>query len=231
MVPPREADPTLPMGLDAVVMEALAARPDERYSSAGAFQAAIEDYAAANRLPLSSRALSECLRELAEVPRPAHASESTVRVDEPGSITAPAIETTTQAVGSRRRPDARRDRTPGPTVIAAGVALAAFVGWIGASAIGSGPSPGKPDPAAAISGTPAGATQPGFPLVLETVQTTAPLRATTPAPVVVAQGPRVIALPIGRASGTHPRPAVPVRRDERHRADFRRSRDDRVEGT
>ncbi|MGZ3459023.1 MAG: serine/threonine protein kinase [Archangium sp.] len=62
--PPSQLDPTLPPGLDALVLQALAPTPEGRFPDCGAFRLAIEDYILQNRLPASNAHLSAYLREL-----------------------------------------------------------------------------------------------------------------------------------------------------------------------
>jgi serine/threonine-protein kinase len=64
VVPPSTLSPTLPEGLDAVVLKALAKDPNDRYPDAGAFRKALEDYALQRAISTSSALLEEFMRGL-----------------------------------------------------------------------------------------------------------------------------------------------------------------------
>ncbi len=64
VVPPSTLTPSLPAGLDALVLKALAKDPKDRYPDAAAFRKALEDYALSNAIPTSSANLEEFMRGL-----------------------------------------------------------------------------------------------------------------------------------------------------------------------
>ncbi|RKH41260.1 serine/threonine protein kinase [Corallococcus sicarius] len=62
--PPSQLNPSLPPGLDDVLLKALAPTPEGRYPDCAAFRLALEDYALNQRLPSSSAHLAAYLRDL-----------------------------------------------------------------------------------------------------------------------------------------------------------------------
>jgi serine/threonine-protein kinase len=55
---PSSVNPDVPPGLDALVLKALEKRRGDRFASCGEFQAALEDFVIAERLPATTRHLS-----------------------------------------------------------------------------------------------------------------------------------------------------------------------------
>lgn len=62
--PPSEVEPSLPKGLDAVVLKSLAKDVKDRYADAGAFRMALEDFAFKNSIPASNAHLVEFMQGL-----------------------------------------------------------------------------------------------------------------------------------------------------------------------
>ncbi len=62
--PPSQVEPSVPPGLDPIVLRALAKRREERYADAAEFRLALEDYALANGIPTSSSHLSAFMQDL-----------------------------------------------------------------------------------------------------------------------------------------------------------------------
>ena len=61
---PSSVEKSSPVGLDAVVMKALARRPEDRYPDAASFRMALEDFALANSIPSSNAHLSAFMKQL-----------------------------------------------------------------------------------------------------------------------------------------------------------------------
>jgi serine/threonine-protein kinase len=61
---PSSVEPSVPAGLDPIVLKALAKDPADRYPDAAAFRMALEDFALANGIPSSSAHLSAFMHEL-----------------------------------------------------------------------------------------------------------------------------------------------------------------------
>ena len=62
--PPSEVEPSLPKGLDAVVLKSLTKDVKDRYADAGAFRMALEDFAFKNSIPASNAHLVEFMQAL-----------------------------------------------------------------------------------------------------------------------------------------------------------------------
>jgi serine/threonine-protein kinase len=61
---PSSVEKSSPLGLDAVVMKALARKPEDRYPDAASFRMALEDFALANSIPSSNAHLSAFMKQL-----------------------------------------------------------------------------------------------------------------------------------------------------------------------
>ncbi|HEU4728049.1 MAG TPA: protein kinase, partial [Kofleriaceae bacterium] len=71
IVRPSRLVPGYPAGLEAIVMKALAVDPAQRYQTAGLLLEAIESFAVAARMPLSTMSLGRFMREMfGDVPEP-----------------------------------------------------------------------------------------------------------------------------------------------------------------
>jgi len=61
---PSSVEPSVPKGLDPIVLKALAKEPQDRFADAAAFRMALEEFALANAIPSSSAHLSAFMQEL-----------------------------------------------------------------------------------------------------------------------------------------------------------------------
>ncbi len=90
---PRQADPAIPAGIDAVTMQALSLAPADRFATAADFADALEDAARADGQAIATpRALSVFLRELA-VHEAAPSGVGSASTSSPGSMPKPAPRT------------------------------------------------------------------------------------------------------------------------------------------
>jgi serine/threonine protein kinase len=62
--PPSQVEPSVPQGLDAVVLRSLAKEPNDRYADAAAFRMALEDFALSQKIPASSAHLVGFMQNL-----------------------------------------------------------------------------------------------------------------------------------------------------------------------
>jgi serine/threonine-protein kinase len=112
VVRPTRVVPGYPPALEAIIMTALASDPSQRYQSAGAVLEAIESFATASHMPMTTMGLGRFMRDMfGDVPEPWLAPASSA----PNQL--PLKESTVSSTDGRGTGEGQRAPTPPPVAI------------------------------------------------------------------------------------------------------------------
>ena len=106
---PSSVNPDIPPGLDVLLLKALEKRRSDRFASCGEFQAALEDFVIAERLPATTRHLSLWLGRMFPAELAAANAPTLAPPSPPASLPTPA---TRRRVVVTEQPRARDERPP-----------------------------------------------------------------------------------------------------------------------